>query len=141
MKLQLEDKGQTFIPAEEEAVRLQYEIESLKLRLEELQGKRDEAIALALKNGVRVYSGYRFGEKKPASSLSDRKFAAQYGELMDGYIEWYHKTHEAKLSKTELSAYLKTINHTNPDKVIADITEPGKGESTVTITKLKGGDE
>ena len=140
MKLQLEEEVQT-IPAEEEAVRLQYEIESLKLRLEELIGRRDEAIALALKNGVRVYSGYRFGVKKPASSLSDRKFAAQYGELMDGYIEWYHRTHEAKLSKTELAAYLKTVNHTNPDKVIADITEPGKGESAVTITKLKGGEE
>ena len=124
---------------EEEVVRAQDEIVRLKLRIEELEAMRDEAIALALKNGIKVYGGYRFAEKKPASSLSDRKLATAYPEVLDGFIKWYHETHEAKLTKVELKRYLEFSGNTNPDKVIADITVPGKGESTVTITKLKEG--
>ena len=128
-------------PPEEEAVRAQDEIVRLKLRIEELEARRDEAIAKALAAGIKRYAGYRFGEKRPAGTLSEKKLAEQYPEIMDGYIVWYQKTHEAKLSKAELSRYLQTTNNTNPDQVIADITEPGKGSVTVTITKLREADE
>lgn len=124
-------------PPEEEARRAQEEIERLKLRIEELEAQRDEAIALALKNGVKFYGGYRFGKKTPASTLSEKKLATAYPDVMDGFIAWYKETHEVKLSRVELSKYLKSIDHENPDKVIADITEPGKGAATVTITKQK----
>lgn len=147
MRLDLDDprpsqtREPALLPPEEEAVRIQDEIFSLKLRIEELEGRRDEAIAKALAAGIKRYAGYRFGVKKPAGTLSEKKLAEQYPEIMDGYIAWYQKTHEAKLSKAELSRYLQTTNNTNPDQVIADITEPGKGQSTVTITKMKEADE
>lgn len=128
-------------PPQEEAVRIQDEIGRLKLRIEELEARRDEAIAKALAEGVRVYGGYRFSTVKPTSTLSEAKLATQYGEIADGYIAWYKETHAPKLSASELKKYLKLVNHTNPDKVIADITEPGKGATRVTITKDRGQDE
>lgn len=132
-----ETRDAVTFPPEDEAVRYQEEIVSLKLRIEELEAKRDEAVAKALANGVKFYGGYRFAEKVPASTLSEKKFATQYPEILDGFIAWYKETHEVKLSKVELSKYLKTVNHENPNKVIADISEPGKGAVTVTITKQK----
>ena len=60
-------------PPEEEAVRIQDEIFRLKLRIEELEAQRDEAIAQALANGVKFYGGYRFGKKTPVSTLSEKK--------------------------------------------------------------------
>ena len=128
-------------PPEEEAVRAQDEIVRLKLRIEELESQRDEAIAKALANGIKVYDGYRFAKKSPAATLSENKLATNYPEVMDGYIEWYQQTHQAKLSKAELKKYLELTENPNPDKVIADISEPGKGASTVTITKLKEASE
>ena len=128
-------------PPEEEAVRIQEEITTLKLRIEELEARRDEAITMALKTGVRKYGGYRFGTKAPASTLSEKKLAEKYPGVMDGYISWYKETHPAKLSRPELAKYLAFSKHTNPDLVVAEITEPGKGAETVTITKVKEADE
>lgn len=129
------------LPPEEEAVRIQDEIVSLKLRIEELEGRRDEAIKQALANGIRRYSGYRFAEKKPASTLSEKKLAEKYPDLMDGYISWYQQAHPAKLSKTDLARYMELTQNPNPDQVLADISEPGKGKATVTITKMKEASE
>lgn len=125
------------IPPEEEAVRIQEEITTLKLRIEELEARRDEAIAKALEKGIKRYGGYRFGTKNPASTLSERKLAELYPNLMDQYIDWFKETHPAKLSRPELSKFLASINHVNPDLLLAEITEPGKGKPTVTITKQK----
>lgn len=125
------------LPPEEEAVRIQDEIVSLKLRIEELEARRDEAIAQALANGIKRYSGYRFAKRSPADTLSEKKLAEKYPDLMDGYIAWYQKAHPAKLSKTDLAKYMELTQNPNPDQVLADISEPGKGKPTVTITKMK----
>ena len=143
MKLDLETERPSEIrepvafPHEEEAVRIQEEISSLTHRIEELEARRDEAIAKALENGIKRYGGYRFGTKNPASTLSERKLAELYPDLMDQYIDWFKETHPARLSKPELSKFLESINHVNPDLLLAEITEPGKGKPTVTITKQK----
>ena len=143
MKLDLETERPSEIrepaafPPEEEAVRFQDEIVSLKLRIEELEARRDEAIEQALANGIKRYSGYRFGTKNPASTLSEKKLAEKYPDLMDGYIAWYQQAHPAKLSKTDLAKYMELTQNPNPDQVLADISEPGKGKPTVTITKMK----
>ena len=129
------------LPPEEEAVRIQDEIFKLKLRIEELEARRDEAIAKALENGIKRYSGYRFGTKNPAGTLSEKKLAEKYPDLMDGYIAWFQQAHPAKLTKTDLSKYMELTQNPNPDQVLADISEPGKGKPTVTITKQKEASE
>lgn len=138
MKLDLAEPQETqALPPEEVAVRCQDLITDYRLKIELLEAKRDEAIAQALANGVRVYGGYRFGTKTPSATLSEKKLATQYGEIADGFITWYQETHAPRLSAVELKRYLKSIDHVNPDQVIADISEPGKGAETVTITKLR----
>ena len=147
MKLDFDDprpsqtREPALFPPEEEAVRIQDEIVSLKLRIEELEARRDEAIKQALDNGIRRYSGYRFGTKNPADILSEKKLAEKYPDLMDGYISWYQQAHPAKLSKTDLAKYMELTRNPNPDQVLADISEPGKGKPTVTITKMKEASE
>ena len=129
------------LPPQEEAVRLQNRIDQLKTELEILTAKRDEAIKQALADGIKVYGGYRFTEKAPASGISEAKLATTHPDAFDGYCEWYPMSREVKLTKTDLAKYLKLSGHTNPEQVIADCTEPGNGPKTYTLTKLKEGSE
>ena len=132
---------QSSLPPQEEAVRLQNRIDQLKIELETLTAKRDDAIKQALAGGIKVYGGYRFTEKAPASGISEAKLAATHPDAFDGYCEWYPMSREVKLTKTDLAKYLKLSGHTNPEQVIADCTEPGTGPKTYTLTKLKEGSE
>ena len=140
MKLNLISMETVSTP-EQIAVDCQDQIIRHRLIIEELEARRDEAIAQALANGVKKYAGYRFAERKPADTLSEKKFAEKYPEVMDGYISWFQQTHGVRLSKAELSKYLDTTECTNPDRIIKDITEPGKGPNTVSIVKLREADE
>lgn len=132
---------QSSLPPQEEAVRIQNRIDQLKTELEILTAKRDEAIKAALSAGIKVYGGYRFTEKAPASGISEAKLAKTHPDAFDGYCEWYPMSREVKLTKTDLAKYLKLSGHTNPEQVIADCTEPGTGPKSYTLTKLKEGSE
>lgn len=126
---------------QEEAVRLQGEIDKLKIQMEVLTAQRDEAIKAALSAGIKVYGGYRFTEKTPAAGISEAKLAQTHPDAFDGYCEWYPTSREVKLTKTDLAKYLKISGHTNPEQVIADCTEPGNGTKSYTLTKIKEGSE
>ena len=128
---------ETGLSPQEEAVRIQGEIDKLKIQMEVLTAQRDEAVKAALSAGIKVYGGYRFTEKAPASTISETKLAQTHPDVFDGYCEWYPMSREVKLVKTDLAKYLKLSGHTNPDQVIADCVEPGKGASTYTLTKIK----
>lgn len=132
---------QSSLSPQEEAVRIQNRIDQLKTELEILTAKRDEAIKAALSAGIKVYGGYRFTEKTPASGISEAKLAATHPDAFDGYCEWYPTSREVKLTKTDLAKYLKLSGHTNPDQVIADCIEPGTGPKSYTLTKIKEGSE
>lgn len=125
------------LPPEEIAVREQERIERLKLEIELATARRDEALAQAYANGIRVYSGYKFSAAKPADSISEAKLAEKHPDIMDGYSEWYLQTREVKITKTDLKKYLKISRNTNPDQVLEDITTPGKGAPTYKMTKEK----
>lgn len=131
------ETAETGLSPQEEAVRLQGEIDRLKVQMEVLTAQRDEAIKAALSAGIKVYGGYRFTEKAPAAGISETKLAQTHPDAFDGYCEWYPMSREVKLTKTDLAKYLKLSGHTNPDQVIADCIEPGKGASTYTLTKTK----
>ena len=120
---------QSSLPPQEEAVRIQNRIDQLKTELEILTAKRDEAVKAALSQGIKVYGGYRFAEKAPASGISEAKLAATHPDAFDGYCEWYPMSREVKLTKTDLA------------QVIADCIEPGTGPKSYTLTKIKEGSE
>ena len=126
------------LPPEEEAVRIQARLDSLKTEIEVLTAQRDDAVKAALERGVRNYGGYRFGMKAPSATISEKKMAETHPAEFDGYCEWYPKSREVKLTKTDLAKYLKLSGHTNPEQVLADCTEPGKGPSTYTLARPKG---
>lgn len=128
---------ETGLSPQEEAVRLQGEIDKLRIQMEVLTAQRDEAIKAALSAGIKVYGGYRFTEKAPVSGISETKLAQIHPDAFDGYCAWYPTSREIKLTKTDLAKYLKISGHTNPDQVIADCTEPGKGANTYTLTRIK----
>lgn len=128
----------TTLPPQEEAVRIQAEIDQLKIQMEVLTAKRDEAIKQALAQGIKVYAGYSFQERAPASTISETKLAQLHPAEYDGYCDWYPTSREVKLTKTDLAKYLKISGHTNPEQVLADCTEPGKGPSTYTLARPKG---
>lgn len=132
-----EETETVVLPPEEEAVRLQAQIENLKLRIEELTARRDEALKEAYAKGIRVYGGYKFSAAKPADSLSEAKLSELHPEVMNGYIVWYQQNKEVKLTKTDLKKYLKVSGNTNPDQVLEDITIAGKGEPTYKMAKEK----
>lgn len=124
------------------AVECQQQIESLKLEIEVLTARRDQAIEDAFKAGIKQYGGYKFVAKKPSATVSERKLAETHPDVMDGYIAWYQETHPAKLSKAELSKYLKTLTDcTDPEGVITDCTEEGRGAPTYVLTKMKEASE
>lgn len=131
------ETAETGLSPQEEAVRLQGEIDRLKVQMEVLTAQRDEAVKAALSAGIKVYGGYRFTEKAPAAGISETKLAQTHPDAFDGYCEWYPMSREVKLTKTDLAKYLKLSGHTNPDQVIADCTEPGTGPKTYTLTNLK----
>lgn len=137
MMLDLETPQETKPTPQQTAVDCQQLIEEYKLRIEELTAQRDEAIKQALADGIKIYGGYTFVARQPASSISDRKLAETHPDVLDGYLAWYQKTHAPKLTKTDLSKYLAMSNNPNPDKVLADVTEPGKGGPTYSLTKGK----
>ena len=142
MKLNLEDPARlTGLPPQEEAVRIQNEIDRLKIHMEELAAQRDECVRQALEAGVRQYGGYKFIRKAPASTMSEVKLAELHPAEYDGYIAWFKATREVKLTKTELAKYLKTTDSTDPEKVIEDCTVPGIGGPTYTMARLKGVEE
>ena len=125
------------LPPEEEAVRIQARLDSLKTEIEVLTAQRDEAIKAALKRGVRNYGGFRFGMKAPSATISEKKMAETHPAEFDGYCAWYPTSREIKLTKTDLAKYLKLSGHTNPDQVINDCLEIGTGDGTPTLTKVK----
>ena len=122
---------------QEEAVRLQAQIEAMKLDLEVLTARRDEAIAKALEDGIKVYGGYRFSTRAPSSSLDEALLEHTHPDVATAYAKWYAQTREVKLTKTDLSKFLTVSGNTNPDQVLADCTVPGKGASTYAMTRIK----
>ena len=125
------------LPPQEEAVRIQNRIDQLKTELEVLTAKRDEMIKAAIESGVRLYGGYKFIEKAPASGISELKLAKTHPAEFDGYCAWYPTSREVKLTKTDLAKYLKVSGHVNPDQVLADCTEPGTGPKSYTLSRIK----
>ena len=125
------------LPPQEEAVRIQNRIDQLKTELEVLTAKRDEMIKAAIESGVRLYGGYKFIEKAPASGISEVKLAKTHPAEFDGYCAWYPTSREVKLTKTDLAKYLKVSGHVNPDQVLADCTEPGTGPKSYTLSRIK----
>ena len=128
---------ETGLSPQEEAVRLQGEIDKLQIQMEVLTAQRDEAIKAALSAGIKVYGGYHFTEKAPSATISETKLAQTHPDVFDGYCEWYSKSREVKLTKTDLAKYLKISGHVNPDKVINDCLEIGTGDGTPTLTRIK----
>lgn len=141
MMLDLETPQETGPAPQQTAVDCQQLIEEYKLRIEELTAQRDEAIKKAIAAGIKVYGGYTFVARKPSASISDRKLAETHPDVLDGYLAWYSKTHAPKLTKTDLSKYLALSNNPNPDKVLADVSEPEKGDPTYSLTKNKEAQE
>lgn len=127
--LEVVETSKTEVAPEVTAVECAEEISRLKLRIEELEAKRDEAIEKAYKNGVAIFGGYKFSEVKASGTLSEKKLIELHPDINDGYVE-YTKAHaKVKLTKSGLLEYLKEQGHTNPDLVVAEITVAGKGVS------------
>lgn len=132
----LEEKKDEVAP---EILATQYadEIVRLKLRIEELEARRDEAVEKAFKNGIRQFAGFRFSEVKPSGSISEKRLIEMHPDINDGYVEYCKQNVKVSLTKKGLTEFLKKIGHTNPDSVLADITVAGQGAPTYKVTAMK----
>ncbi len=125
------------LPPEEVAVRAQEEIASLKLRIEELEARRAEAIEAAVAKGVSEYGGYRFIKRTPSKVIDEGVLADDYGEVFDAYLEWWPSAHPPKVGRTDLQKFLKRTYPDQADAILDAISTEDKGAVPVYALQKK----
>ena len=125
------------LPPEEVAVRAQEEIASLKLRIEELEAKRTEAIQQAVAKGVIEYGGYRFIKRTPSKVIDEGILADDYGAVFDAYLDWWPTTHAPKVTKTDIQKFLKKLYPDQADAILDAISVEDKGADPVYVLQKK----
>ncbi len=127
---------------EEVAVRAQEEISALKLRIEELEARKAEAIKAAVAKGISDYGGYRFIRRTPSKVIDEGLFADQFGEVMDEYLDWYPTAHPPKVGKTDLQKFLKRKHPDEAEAILDAISvEDGGADPVYALMKKKEASE